>query len=603
MALPSSGEIKLSQVATEFGSDGSTQLTDYNRGGGQVPVSPSTTGISGTDAGLQLSQFYAKSSVFFSSWNIAGDLNFRVGGPSSTWGTFNRDVNVNLTKANDTGSNIVFNIFGGENAEIDTQLDVTIPNGQSSGTTTFPIIINDQATAYDQQAKVSGDYGTSGNILLNFYTCRYRFTFSYNIQTSLGYLWDGTFDFDTRTSTGYLWDATYKQDTRTETTVTQQFWTGTFNYRSVSTVTNTCRTSGCGCQTYNFCQNSACGTTTTCTSFGVSSNQAAAAGFPGCQPFTVSECQNFGFTDCRSCCRSSTTTTNSCRTSGCGCQTYNSCQNSACGTSTVYGATQSATAFTNAGPYTSESAALNGEGFSAFNNTGCKSSTPGSCNQDSSTQQIWNVGATVTNTTSTSSYGDWVFQGTFTAFDDAGPYASGSDALNGQGFAAFNNSGCKSSTAGSCNQDTDTVRFYAVTTTQGAEQYGDWVPQPTQLAFDDAGPYATESDALNGEGFSAFNNTGCKSSTPGSCNQDTATTRFYNVQATQGAEQFGSQTTTAVTGDGADGGNTEYITHVEGAPLGSAIAAKEGFTGAITITSAVRSNSNDSRCPTSGELS
>lgn len=63
MTLQTSAPISLSNVVTEFGSDGTPQLSDYTRGGSRVPDTSANSSISATSSGLSLSQFYGGSAL------------------------------------------------------------------------------------------------------------------------------------------------------------------------------------------------------------------------------------------------------------------------------------------------------------------------------------------------------------------------------------------------------------------------------------------------------------------------------------------------------------------------------------------------------------
>jgi prepilin-type N-terminal cleavage/methylation domain-containing protein len=103
---------------------------------------------------------------------------------------------------------------------------------------------------------------------------------------------------------------------------------------------NTCRTSACGCQTWRSCQASACGIAyvryccpegdcyvnqITCangsTSVRVEVYNTCRTSACGCETWNLCQHSNCG----------TTCTTNTCRTSACGCQTWNSCRTPACG--------------------------------------------------------------------------------------------------------------------------------------------------------------------------------------------------------------------------------------------------------------------------------
>lgn len=419
MALQTSGAISLSDVATEFSASAPYGLKSFYRGGSLVPDTAANASVP-TSGAIKLKDFYGASSFSLSVSSISLSPNkVRVKGPSTTWGTTTISVTATLSAVNNSGSTLNYDVTVDG---VDQSQDISIANNASSGSVNIDVSVDENTAADVFSIGVSGETPTAD---LTYYSCKYRYEYEYD-ETYTGVI-------------GYL-------------------WTGTFNYRNA----NSCRNSSCDCQTYNYCQNSACGQTTTCTQFGVQSNQAAAAGFPGCQNFTLAQCQAAGFTDCQTCCLASSTTTNSCRTSGCGCQTYAICQS---GSNCGWGSTISSTAYTNSGPYQTEQESVEGNNLGQFWNSGCRSSSPGSCNQDTAVQQYWNVGAT-----------------------------------------------------------------------QGAAQYG-----------------------------------------------------------------TSTRTVTGETGDGVDGGNTEYITTVEGVPIIQDIQAKSNYVAnSFALTAGVASSSNDGACPTNG---
>jgi len=63
MAVTATPPLALSDLVTEFGTDGSTALSDYVRGGALVPDTAPNAAVSATSAGLQLSQFYSTSAA------------------------------------------------------------------------------------------------------------------------------------------------------------------------------------------------------------------------------------------------------------------------------------------------------------------------------------------------------------------------------------------------------------------------------------------------------------------------------------------------------------------------------------------------------------
>ena len=57
MAIPSSGEIKISEIATEFGDSAPNSMSEYYRGGGLVPDSPANAGVP-TSGQIAVADFY-----------------------------------------------------------------------------------------------------------------------------------------------------------------------------------------------------------------------------------------------------------------------------------------------------------------------------------------------------------------------------------------------------------------------------------------------------------------------------------------------------------------------------------------------------------------
>ena len=57
MTLPSSGTISISQIATEFGDDGTHSLSEYYRGGSYVTANNTNVPTSGA---IALSDFYLR---------------------------------------------------------------------------------------------------------------------------------------------------------------------------------------------------------------------------------------------------------------------------------------------------------------------------------------------------------------------------------------------------------------------------------------------------------------------------------------------------------------------------------------------------------------
>lgn len=57
MAIPSSGEIKISEIATEFGDSAPNSMSEYYRGGGLVPDSPTNAGVP-TSGQIAVADFY-----------------------------------------------------------------------------------------------------------------------------------------------------------------------------------------------------------------------------------------------------------------------------------------------------------------------------------------------------------------------------------------------------------------------------------------------------------------------------------------------------------------------------------------------------------------
>ena len=89
MTLPSSGDIKLSQLIAEFG--GGTKLTNFYRGGGLVPNIPANSNVP-TSGTIKLTNFYGASSG--TQVMLAGAS---VNAPGST--TANRVARYRLTSA------------------------------------------------------------------------------------------------------------------------------------------------------------------------------------------------------------------------------------------------------------------------------------------------------------------------------------------------------------------------------------------------------------------------------------------------------------------------------------------------------------------------
>lgn len=651
-------ELKLSQVATEFGSDGSTQLTDYNRGGGQVPESPITVGISGTDAGLKLSQFYAKSSVFFSSWNIVGDttigeasntgtLKFRVGGPGSTFTTHELDVEVNLTKANDTGSNITFSIFGGVNGTDKSLVDVTIPDGQSSGTAVFPLVINEEAEQGVQKGNVKGDYGTSQNILFDLYACKYKFDVEYQIA-ELEYKFTGSFNYRQRYYRGYLYTGSFKAAKRDCT----KYKCDEFETETVTTWTELSADESFGTKTFSSTR---------------TQSQVFAA-------FNASDYYNDA--DCRS---SNVSRAGDC-TEGLNDAGDASIYNAR---SKYRGTEQECTTKTR--PVSSPGKQHPAFGTTCFDasdsdvqaycNTygGCTSCTYTTtetyedCDTVYKYEILYNIASASSeqvdtdecktfSTTECETFGAWEYlNGPNTLFTNAGwtqddaqgvPnkfYISKAEAIEGEGFKAFDTTDCKGtspSDAANCiaglqtfaqdpNYPESQIGVYEVKVTQGAKVYTDWtgtlsatIDQSTEYYLNEDDWYTNHEDGA----YSGFNTENCKSSEQtsdcegngypeirtvdpvtgtfvGSLQQE-----FWNVQANRVDSTAQNSTSTDVktltSGDGGDGGSVEYITHVEGLPLLRAAMAKEGYvTNSAKLTAAVAdpNGNNDDDCPAIGE--
>ena len=57
MAIPSSGEIKISEIATEFGDTAPNQMSEYYRGGGLVPNTPANAAVP-TSGQIAVANFY-----------------------------------------------------------------------------------------------------------------------------------------------------------------------------------------------------------------------------------------------------------------------------------------------------------------------------------------------------------------------------------------------------------------------------------------------------------------------------------------------------------------------------------------------------------------
>lgn len=57
MAIPSSGEIKISEIATEFGDTAPNQMSEYYRGGGLVPNTPANAAVP-TSGQIAVADFY-----------------------------------------------------------------------------------------------------------------------------------------------------------------------------------------------------------------------------------------------------------------------------------------------------------------------------------------------------------------------------------------------------------------------------------------------------------------------------------------------------------------------------------------------------------------
>lgn len=74
MALQSSGQIKLSEIQTEFGGSNPIQLSEYYRGGANVPDVTANNGVP-TSGEIELGDFYGASNIIYGARSISGFTN------------------------------------------------------------------------------------------------------------------------------------------------------------------------------------------------------------------------------------------------------------------------------------------------------------------------------------------------------------------------------------------------------------------------------------------------------------------------------------------------------------------------------------------------
>lgn len=113
MPVPSGNPIKLSDLVTEFGSDGSPSLRDYYRGGPRVPNSGTNAAISTDPASLRLTQFYGAAN--FSVSVPSGFVDHTVGYPTvaSAGVSFRTDGSVQYNAGNSHPAEYWGNPVGG----------------------------------------------------------------------------------------------------------------------------------------------------------------------------------------------------------------------------------------------------------------------------------------------------------------------------------------------------------------------------------------------------------------------------------------------------------------------------------------------------------
>lgn len=73
MTLPSSGSISLSDIASEFGVSAPYSLSDFYRGGANVPDTPTNSGVP-TSGSISLTDFYGASAALPASWSTGSDM-------------------------------------------------------------------------------------------------------------------------------------------------------------------------------------------------------------------------------------------------------------------------------------------------------------------------------------------------------------------------------------------------------------------------------------------------------------------------------------------------------------------------------------------------
>lgn len=138
MTLQSSGQISLAQIAAEFGNGADYRLSEFYRGGAEVPNIPANYGVP-TGGQISFAQFYGATNYVPMNVSKSGDAS----GANST-GTLNAAVSVTTNSVTISVSNgagpftYSWSYVSGTAATV---------NSSSSATTSFTRVAN--ATLYD----------------------------------------------------------------------------------------------------------------------------------------------------------------------------------------------------------------------------------------------------------------------------------------------------------------------------------------------------------------------------------------------------------------------------------------------------------------------
>lgn len=107
MAIPSSGEIKISEIATEFGDTAPNQMSEYYRGGGLVPDTPANAAVP-TSGQITVANFYGAQNRASVPLTISADTqNYDVytqASSSPTYSAGSTDVTLTISPGVAVGS-------------------------------------------------------------------------------------------------------------------------------------------------------------------------------------------------------------------------------------------------------------------------------------------------------------------------------------------------------------------------------------------------------------------------------------------------------------------------------------------------------------------